>query len=289
MSMVKSFYDRNVLENVFYGDKSQLLTRIDVWNKYGISKQNYDDFLMSIIDYRRYNGFIDIGCGNARYSSNFLKCVEGNAYFCDISRSLLEEAKIITAKAMHSCKLFFINEDISNVNILPNSCELISLMHVLHHIDDIDSLFDKIDIIAKPNAAIMITTYNHSMTDFLNMVHYEAIKELGFPHYMLDKEQYLKFNGNKAYEYLKRRYRSKVKKFDYYNDAIIKETQIFMDYYASATMFRMSKGYYSTDITKKQWERLYTYVKDKAEEEIKKNGQIVLEGHLTAFLIQLEG
>lgn len=286
MNTPKNFYDIEVLNKVFYNDKSKLSTRIDIWNKYGMAKKSYRDFLLSILDKQSFDGYIDIGCGNAKYSSEILKYVSGNAYFCDISKSLIEEAKLNT-KNKSNCECIYINDDISQINIPKHSCELISLMHVLHHIDNIDAIFDKVESLAKDNARILITTYEHSLKDYLNVIHYEALEKFKFPQYMMDKEQYLKFNGDRAYQYLNNRF-NKVEKHDYFNDALMNDPQIVLDYYTSAMMYRLSKGGYSTDISKDQWQCLYDYVKAAVIKEIKENKQIVLEGHLVAFWVRLE-
>lgn len=281
--MQKNFYNLNILNSVYYGDKSKLNTRINVWKNYGTEKQSYADFLLSIIGKQKFNGYADLGCGNAFYSNKFINNIVGNAYFCDISNDLLCEAQSnITPHDF--CKVTFINDDIINAKIPDNSCELITLMHVLHHIDNLDTIFEKVKKISKKNSKILITTYNHSLTDFLNTTHYDALKKFGFPQYMIDTTEYLKFNGNNAYEYLIKSFNN-VETFIYQNDAIIDDPSVLLDYYSSAMMFRMSKGYFSLDITSQQWEQLYNYVKENIEKEIEKKGAILLEGQLMAFLV----
>ena len=280
-------YGNNTILDLLYKDKSKLKTRIGVWKTYATATQGYTEFLLSILGNKIYDGYADLGCGDAFYSSQFLNNISGEAYFCDFSKSLITEAEK-KIRGIRSKNVNFLCTDIIKAEIPNGCCALISLMHVLHHIENMDAVFNKVRQIAKDESDILITTFDHSLKDFLNEKHYEALEKFSFPLYMRDKAQYLKFSGDKAYNRLCHSFPDcDIQRFEYRNDALVNDANVLFDYYQSAMMFRLSNGFSSKDITKDQWADLAAFMKNSIEEELKIHQAIRLEGGLVAFMIHL--
>ena len=283
--MLNYFNNKTVLKDVFYNNNRKLQTRIDFWNEFGTNNLNYKDFLFSLID-DKFDNYADLGCGNAFYSSLFLPYVQKKAYFCDISEKMLQKAYENIKKNNFSKNInyYLLNEDVCETSIPSSSCQLITMMHVLHHVDNIYSALNEAKRIVSPNGYIIVTTYNHNLKDWLNAIHYKTIEELGFPKYMLDKPAYLKFSGNNAFDILKRVFPTVIKK-EYINNAIVNDVESVMMYYKSAMMYRLSKGPYTKDIDVCQWQKLYEKVKEHVCTKIEKDGVIEVDGKVSAFKI----
>lgn len=281
------FHDPKVLCKVYYDNGDKLSTRLNMWHNYGISKISFIDYLKSILK-DQYDVYIDLGCGNAFNSSALLNRVVKRAYMCDISSSILEEAKKNVYKVESEAEVVFLNENIKQTSVETQSCNLITLMHVLHHVDNIERVFEEVKRIASHGATLIITTYNHTLKDFLNVNHYENLSKLNFPQYMKDKKSYLMFNGDNAFDITKKYFGKKnVVCYNYENHAIVNDAQVIMDYYTSAMMYRMSKGVFSKDITKEMWSQLETLMREKVEKELEKKGNILISGLVTVLEVNL--
>ena len=89
--MLNGYKNSTILAQEFYNDKLKLQKRIDFWNEYGTNPTSYGERLESLIS-DSYENMLDIGCGNAQYSSRWLKYLKKSATFMDISQDLLNVA-----------------------------------------------------------------------------------------------------------------------------------------------------------------------------------------------------
>lgn len=285
--MQNFFNDVKVLNKVYYNGDNKLSKRIDMWNMYGTNKISYKEFIFSLLD-NQYECYADLGCGNAFYSSEILNFVTKEVFLCDVSSNMLKNAeeRINNKNINTKPKIIFLNENLLSTSISDNSCDLVTLMHVLHHINNFQEAINEVKRITKKGATVIITTYNNSLTDWLNKTHYKLLKELDFPEYMLNKSDYLAFAGNNAIDILKKNFENIIR-IDYNNDAIINNNEAIMNYYSSAMMYRMSMGYSSKDIDSKKWKNLYNKMKSAVDCELKEKGDIVIEGNITAFKITI--
>lgn len=285
--MHKNFCEPDILCKVYYDTGKKLSTRLNLWNNYGTNKTTLMDYLKSILMHK-YNVYADLGCGNAYNSLSLLSSVQQKSYMCDVSSNILDEARLNISRFTSENNVVFLNEDIKQTSIESNSCDLITLMHVLHHIDDINAVFKEVNRIAAPGATLIITTYDHTLKDFLNVKHYDNLSELGFPEYMKDKEDYLKFNGENAFNITRNYFgENNVICHKYENHAKISDAEKVMEYYTSAMMYRLSQGIYSNDISQQKWSQLEVSMRNSVETELQNKGHILIEGFVTILEVKL--
>lgn len=283
-----NFYkSAEVLNKIYYDGDSKLKTRIDFWNRFGLSSISYSKFLKDIIDRDTYDSMIDLGCGNAFYSAKLLPKIKKEALFIDVSNKILEQAKINVVKSPFLCNVCFACDDISKNSFqIEKKYDLILAMHVLQHIKDIMNCLEKIKLIASKDSQIIITTYDKTLTDWINQKHYALLRKLKFPQYMFEKEEYLRFSGRNASALIRECFpNSNIMEFEFRNSANCYDSNALLDYYSSAMMFRMSKGIESSDISKNQWHTLYCEMKKEIKDELKKSKIISVEGNVKAFKI----
>lgn len=284
--MPTNYKDLDILNDFYYRNDTKLMRRISMWNNFGTNEMTYSEFLHSLLN-KDYDVYADIGCGNAFYSSELLKYINKEAYFLDSSKAILEDAKkrITYTMKKPNLKTFFVSSDLTKTSFSDHQFNLITLMHVLQHVNNLELAMRELRRIIDKDGEIIITTYNNSLNDWLNRTHYETIRELEFPCYMSEVKDYLRFSGDNAFVFLKD-YFSRVDRIDYNNDAIISDPVTIMEYYQSGMMYRMSEGENDKMISSEKWEKLRQSIECKLEKELKNKGNIRIEGNVTAFRVK---
>lgn len=282
--MSNGYKNPDILASEFYNKNSKLQTRIDFWNTFGTNSNSYGEVLKKIIS-GNYMNMIDIGCGNAQYSSRWLKYIKETATFLDISENMIKcarkNAKINNEK---NIPIFLGKGSFDNTELANGTYDLVVAMHVLQHIDDVEQALKKIKAITSPKGTILITTYGYTLDDWLNRKHYELLEVLRFPRRMLSTKKYLSFSGSNAVRAVKKEF-SEVELFTYNNDAEVSDIDCIMSYYTSSMMYRMSEGHLSTDIPAYKWEKLESKMRVAVEEELRVSGVIRVKGRVLIFRI----
>ncbi|GAA0054731.1 UNVERIFIED_CONTAM: methyltransferase [Streptococcus canis] len=282
--MLNGYKNPKILSSEFYKLDNQLQTRINFWNQYGQNSIGYGEVLKSLL-LDKYENMIDIGCGNARYSSTFLNNVVREATFLDLSEDMLTSTQknVANIDAKPSV-IFYHQENFLTAKLEKNYYDLVVAMHVLQHVDDIYAGLEKLKEILADNGTVLITTYNNTLSDCLNQKHYYLLKELEFPTRMLDKKMYLTFSGNHARKKLSEVFNT-FEEMHYKNDAIVDNVEDLMTYYKSSMMYRMSEGRQSKDISEQQWQKLETRMYQELSKEIALSGKITVEGRVQIFKV----
>lgn len=280
------YTNETYLKTEFYNNESKLDKRIDVWNKYGCNKIKYPDFILGLLD-KEYKTYADLGCGNARVSTQIAKLISKKSYFVDISEEMLKAAKLRIQTAENSeHRSVFLNENFCETSIPTHSCELVTAMHSIQHTNKFNMVFDEISRIVSNSGTVLITTYDKTLTDWLNLVHYSLLRELDFPDTMLDTEEYLAFSGINARKHIQE-YFGNEDFYIYQNDAFVTSVEDLMDYYASGMMFRGVDVDKQNIITKAMWRRLYDRMKEEAEKEMNRNSGILIDGKVLCAKIKI--
>lgn len=285
--MLNGYKNSNILEEEFYDKHSKLESRINFWNTFGSNKQTYGEFLNSIVK-GHYHNMIDIGCGNAKYSSQWTKYVSEKNTFLDISKDMLQSANqnVDKYRCSKKPKTELIQGSFMSVIFEDEKFDLVVAMHVLQHIDDIPLALKKIKSIVADKGSILITTYDNTLDDWLNTTHYDLLKKLKFPPRMLDTKTYLSFSGAGALNKVENVF-SDFSLHVYRNDAHVNDVNRLMEYYVSSMMFRMSEGYRSVDVTRNQWKELEKQMKLAVELKIANEGFVNVKGQVQAFKIKM--
>lgn len=285
--MLNGYKNPLVLEEEFYNKHSKLESRINFWNTFGSNQQTYGDFLKAIVK-GSYRSMIDIGCGNAQYSSQWVDFVSEKATFLDISREMLLSADRNLAKYhySHKQKTEFKQGSLMSATFGYEKFDLVVAMHVLQHIDDISLALEKIKSLVSAKGTVLITTYDNTLDDWLNRTHYDLLKKLKFPKRMLETRTYLSFSGNNAVQKLKNVFPNFLQ-YVYKNDAHVNEANKVMEYYVSSMMFRMSEGHQSVDINMDQWKELEKQMRLAVEAKIAIEGFVFVKGRVQVFEIKM--
>lgn len=282
----KSFTDEFFLRNSFYNLESKLNKRIDIWNRFGTNRIKYKDYIMSILG-DEYSSYADLGCGNAMISLHIAERVKNVSYFVDISPAMIDAAKqhVFDNLGSYQCSNVFLNESFYNTSITSNSCDLVTAMHSIQHAADINRVFNEIERITKASGTVLITTYDKSLTDWINITHYSLLKELGFPNDMLEKELYLAFSGTNAKECIGHFF-GEYESYTYENDALVTSVKDLLAYYASGMMFRAVNSNVN-DVTDTMWQKLLTRMEEEIEKEMQQKGKIRIEGKVLCAKIKM--
>jgi len=272
----------------FYANGKKLMQRISMWNKFGTNTMTYGQFLDSLIT-TTYKVYADFGCGNAFHSSNLLKHITDEAYFVDSSSGILKEARDNVSNFVQNSspnvKTSFIESDVTRTNIPEGKVNLLTLMHVLHHLDDVEDVVKEIHRVIDPSGRIIITTYSHSLDDWINRTHYQALRDLDFPDFTMDKLSYREYSGDNLSRLLRNRF-SSIERVDYRNDALVSDRFAVLQYYRSAMMYRMSKGQDDDAVCSEKWEHLSATFEERLEEKLAKDGVILIDGAVSAFVLR---
>lgn len=283
--MLNGYKNSTILAQEFYNDKLKLQKRIDFWNEYGTNPTSYGERLESLIR-DSYENMLDIGCGNAQYSSRWLKYLKKSATFMDISQDLLNVAsKNILEFNKNNVKINIKKENFLDENFGSEKYDLVIAMHVLQHIDNISCALEKINMLSEPNGTIFITTYDNTLDDWLNTTHYQLLTDLKFPLRMLNKDQYLSFSGENAIQETRKVFKN-IEEIKFHNDAIVTDCKKLLEYYESSMMFRMSEGRRSKDVSNQQWYKLKQQMYTKIKDEMNRNGYILVKGRVQILKIK---
>lgn len=274
------FQDPESISKTLYSNSNGLQKRIEMWNRYGCSNIPYREFLLAHLP-SSFMNYLDVGCGNAIYSSEFARFATDVCAMLDCSSNILEEAKNNVRNCALKCNVDFICGDICNMPFEDNSFDFITAMHIFHHVKDIQCGLSEIIRVLKPKGKLMITTYDKLLEDPLNIYHYSALRGLNFPSSMLDTVEYLKFSGIKPRDYLAR-YFDEFSEHIYENSMEIDDIDDILDYYSSAMMFRMFHG--NTDDY--DWNMLYKTVKNNVSQYMRTHKTLEIIGNVKMFIVK---
>jgi len=282
--MSSTINDVGVVKKYYYKNTRNLDIRLKTWKKYGINKLSLNTWLMGLLN--EYHdtkiSVADIGCGKGDLITDIVssfKIKEGVGV--DVSQSMVE----FCSKSIKRKRIFFIKGDITKIPLQTKKYDVVVCTHVLHHVKDLDSAIKELMRVTKKNGTILITTYDVDMNSGLNKLHYECLKELDFPKFMRDQESYLQFSGKNADEIIRKNCYCYTK-YVYRNSLLFKESLPAIEYYASAMIYRNSKGPKDSRICKDEWSKLKNLMRKKMDLEIRRSELFISPGNVVCYKIR---
>jgi SAM-dependent methyltransferase len=279
-------YNKEVVKGFYYGSGDKLRTRIETWKNFGTNKTSLDDWLIAYIKILRpsFGKYLDAGCGTGQLLSKAYHCgLAGEIFGIDLSEKLVLEAKRsnpILAKNI-------IVSDIEQMDFADKSFDLITAVHVFHHIHDTDKALNELKRTCAKNGIIILTAGHYELDKGLNRLHYEALSDLDFPEFMISTSDYLRFSHTEAQEVLKKHF-SRFVALTYANSLSFTRAEPVMAYYESAMMFRNSNGPDDRRITPSQWAALKQTVRARVDAEINTHGYFSSPGDVNIYICKLD-
>jgi ubiquinone/menaquinone biosynthesis C-methylase UbiE len=277
-----SIYDGEIVKKVYYDDIKKLAVRLKTWKKYGSNKTDFDNWLISNIfkNKNSYRSYLDAGCGTGQLIKKIISLKKINdVYGIDLSENMVIESRKKNKKYFTS----IVEADINHLPFVDNKFDLITAIHVFHHLPSAPKTLNEIKRVCTKGGQIFITATDYQLNSGLNKLHYEALNELNFPFFAKDKKQYLHFNHKRATIYLDK-YLPNYKIYIYSNDLIFKKVAPAMKYYESAMKFRNTKGEDDLRISQKQWQDLSNLMIKKINTIIAKEGVFISPSIVYGYL-----
>lgn len=261
--------NKTVVKNFYYKTSKKLSTRLKIWEKYGTNSVKFNDWILnSLLDKNvRYGKYVDVGCGTGKLMATASDFNIDEIFGVDLSPKMVEASRLNNSKI--SSNIF--TADISKLPFPDNYFDLITAIHVFHHLSDISGAIIELKRVCKRGGVIFITTSDYQLNKGLNRLHYETQAELGFPKFMQDKKQHLHFNHKNALRDLKDFFEN-IEIFRYKNNLNFNKVKPAIDYYQSAMMYRNTEGPQDVRVRPEQWALLTKTVRKKVEDIINRQG-----------------
>lgn len=279
-------FDRGVLNKFYYKSGANLSIRISSWKNYGVNKQTLYNWLWSLLDSRgifsdNRSSVLDVGCGTGEMLSLFKKRQKNlNIFGLDISPAMIEKA---TYKNKNSKQNFFLS-DIIQLPFKNGSFDVTTAVFVLHHVSNLSRSIRELMRVTKNGGIVLIADGDYNIKGGLNAVHYEVLKTLRFPSFMLDTTAYLR-TSKKHISYIIDNLHYKKTLHIYKNKMVFNNVSQVLRYYRSAMMYRNSHGPQDRRISFQEWSRLLKEVESKIFFKIKKDGNFMIPGNVYCYLI----
>ncbi len=135
---------------------SDLLTRIDIHNKYG--GRNIDEWMLGLLSLQKGMKILDVGCGAGKQCFSFYDALDGQADITggDVSESLLEQARKENAKTGN--KVHFTTLDFNQrFPFEDNQFDLISCCFAIYYAENIPFTIREMHRVLKPGGRLFTT------------------------------------------------------------------------------------------------------------------------------------
>lgn len=167
-----------------------MLNRAEMLNRRASNPKFKVDEIINILSLEKGNVVADIGCGGGYISMRLAGKVglDGKVYAVDANKNMLDYVNTL-AKDNQMTNLETVLVDENGLKLPAQSCDLIFLRDVFHHIEDRKSYFLTLKSYLKPNGKVVIIDYKKSNSfSFINLMkHYvkeeliqETLKEAGY-------------------------------------------------------------------------------------------------------------
>lgn len=210
----KNFYNKLTKDNnirTFFPYKSRFLQE-KILEKKNI-KIFFDDNIKKYIN--QNDQVLDFGCGSGAFTYKISKLTKGNVIGVDLSEEFIK-----------SCKKFFKNKKNSNLNFITNnsqklnfkneSFDIILMVDVIHHLENIQKIFKELNRVLKPRGRIIIYEPN-KLNPLIFLMHLIEKNERGL----------LKVGTRKKYEQICENTGFRIDIFSYNGIVIGPDSKIF--------------------------------------------------------------
>jgi len=135
---------------------SDLLTRIDIHNKYG--SRDIDRWMLDLLELQKGARILDVGCGAGKQCFSYLEYLEGEASITggDVNQELLRQAREVNAKKGN--RVSFIDLDFNKrFPLEDNEFDLASCCFAIYYAEDIPFTIREMHRVIKPGGRLFTT------------------------------------------------------------------------------------------------------------------------------------
>lgn len=135
---------------------SDLLTRIDIHNKYG--GRNIDEWMLGLLPLQKGMKILDVGCGAGKQCFSFYATLDGQADITggDVSESLLQQARKENAKTGEKIKFTYLDFN-KRFPFDDNQYDLVSCCFAIYYAEDIPFTIREMHRVLKPGGRLFTT------------------------------------------------------------------------------------------------------------------------------------
>ncbi|MEA4908043.1 MAG: methyltransferase domain-containing protein [Chloroflexi bacterium] len=128
---------------------SDLLTRIDIHNKYG--GRNIDDWMLQLLPLRKGMKILDVACGAGKQCFSFFQALDGDADITggDVSEDLLAKARQENARTGNRVKFTELNFN-QRFPFEDNTFDMLSCCFAIYYAEDIPFTIREMHRVLKP-------------------------------------------------------------------------------------------------------------------------------------------
>jgi arsenite methyltransferase len=153
-------------------------TKAEMFNNKASSPKNKPDEVLKALELQQGQTVADIGSGGGYFALRFAEAVgsEGRVFAVDMERSFLDFVQnSAKEKGLSNVKTVLAAKDAAP--LLENSCDLIFLRNVCHHLPDRPEYFRKLKAALKPEGRIAIIEYRGGGFSFHALLGHYVPKE----------------------------------------------------------------------------------------------------------------
>lgn len=135
---------------------NDLLTRIDIHNKYG--SRDIDQWMLNVLNLQPGIKILDVACGGGKQCVSFHKYLNGNADITggDVNQELLDQAELENVKLGNPFKIVSLDFD-KPFDFADNSFDLISCCFAIYYSSDIPFTIREMHRVLKPGGRLFTT------------------------------------------------------------------------------------------------------------------------------------
>ncbi len=255
---------------------SDLLTRIDIHNKFGA--KNIDQWMLDVLDIQKGSQILDVGCGAGKQCFSFYQYLKGDCDITggDVNASLLEQAKAENPEKANG-KVKFMELNFNQPFQLPSDTfDLLSCCFAIYYAEDIPFTIREMHRVLKPGGRLFST----GPMPTNKQVFYDVIKEAtGKPiPPMPGSSRY----GSAILDSIKATFSSvDVKLFE--NPLTFDAAEPFVEY-TRASLAEDRKLWTSLFSTKEEFEAIMASIRKVAEQRIAREGKLVMTKVVGGFI-----
>jgi ubiquinone/menaquinone biosynthesis C-methylase UbiE len=254
-----------------------LLTRIDIHNKYG--SKNIDDWMLHILPLKPGIKILDVACGSGKQCFSYYKHLSGIADITggDVSVDLLGQAKLENQAYNNAVKFLEINFN-KQIPFLDKSFDLVSCCFAIYYAENIPFTIKEMHRVLKPGGHIFTSG---PMPDNKRLF-YDIIREATnkpIPP-MPGSSRY----STEIYSAIQENF-PKVETLVFENPLIFKQIDPFMAYTrASISEDRKLWGNFFDD--REEFEQIMQQISNVANKWLQRDGQLVMTKVVGGFLAE---
>jgi ubiquinone/menaquinone biosynthesis C-methylase UbiE len=276
----------SLVRDVHFKDDRMIRVKQRIHAKYRTSNRTILDHLMDCLALEGGERVLDIGCGNGFVLLEVARRLssDGRVEGFDVSPGVLEVARTRLRAEGLTADLAIGNAD--NLSGF-SSCSYDRVManYMIHYVTDIDQTLHEINRVLKRDGIFVLSTESlSSMTEMYN-VHFNAMREAGFPDRLFRASPKARICVENGDEYVDRHF-AKVDLVVYEDALEFDEPEPFMEFYEVGHNYCCAGSVPSDDLRPEMFRELSNRVRRRVQQTINDVGVFRLSKRTGSFVCQ---